>query len=165
VKSLQWAKCAFWPARASPNARLAHWRRAGAARIARIARLRRPAADGFGRVSLDGMSMSGHDLEAGTAENYRAFAGEARGRSPQYEELAMAVAGNPQVLEFLNALRPAKRQPNLLFAAACYLLGEPRLCCPPWRCSRSRLRSSRSARARASPCSRTGTPTTTAAIG
>jgi hypothetical protein len=71
------------------------------------------------------MSMSGHDLGATTAQNYRAFAVEAHGRSPQYEELAMAAAGNLEVLEFLNALPPAKRQPNLLFAAACYLLGEP----------------------------------------
>jgi len=69
--------------------------------------------------------MSGHDLGATTAQNYRAFAVEARGRSPQYEELAMAVADNPRILEFLNAMPPAKRQPNLLFAAACYLLGEP----------------------------------------
>jgi len=71
------------------------------------------------------MSISGHDLGATTVENYRAFAVEARGRSPQYEELAMAVADNPRVLEFLDALPQAKRQPNLLFAAACYLLGQP----------------------------------------
>jgi hypothetical protein len=71
------------------------------------------------------MSISGHDLGATTAENYRAFAIEARGRSPQYEELALAVADNPRILEFLDALPSAKRQPNLLFAAACYLLGEP----------------------------------------
>lgn len=69
--------------------------------------------------------MSGHDLGATTAGNYRAFAAEARGRSPQYAELAMAAAGDPEVLAFLDALPPAKRQPNLLFAAACYLLGEP----------------------------------------
>jgi hypothetical protein len=77
------------------------------------------------RVSLVGMSMSGHDLGAASAENYRAFAAEARGRSPQYAELAAAVADSPEILAFLGALPPAKRQPNLLFAAACYLLGEP----------------------------------------
>ena len=33
------------------------------------------------------------------------------------------MAGDPQVLAFLAALPPAKRQPNLLFAAARYLLG------------------------------------------
>jgi hypothetical protein len=69
--------------------------------------------------------MSGHDLAVRTAENYRAFAVEARGRSPLYEELALAVAGDARLLEFLTALPTAKRQPNLLFAAARYLLGEP----------------------------------------
>jgi hypothetical protein len=71
------------------------------------------------------MSMSGHDLQAGTAGNYRAFAAEARHRSPRYEQLAAAVAGDPVVLAFLDNLPAPKRQPNLLFAAACYLLGEP----------------------------------------
>jgi hypothetical protein len=69
--------------------------------------------------------MSGPDLAARTAENYRAFAVEARGRSPRYEELALAVAGDARLIEFLTALPAAKRQPNLLFAAARYLLGEP----------------------------------------
>ena len=71
------------------------------------------------------MTTSGHDLAARTAENYRAFAVEARGRSPRYEELALAVAGDARLLEFLANLPTAKRQPNLLFAAARYLLGEP----------------------------------------
>jgi hypothetical protein len=71
------------------------------------------------------MSMSGHDLGASTAQNYRDFAADARGRSPQYEELALAVAGQPEILAFLDTLPAAKRQPNLLFAAACYLLGGP----------------------------------------
>ncbi len=69
--------------------------------------------------------MPGHDLSLRTAENYRVFATEARGRSPRYEELAHAVAGDPRVLDFLAALPAVKRQPNLLFAAARYLLGEP----------------------------------------
>ncbi len=68
--------------------------------------------------------MSGHDLRASTAENYRAFAAEARGRSALYAELATAVAGDRLVLAFLGTLPVQKRQPNLLFAAACYLLGE-----------------------------------------
>jgi hypothetical protein len=71
------------------------------------------------------MSMSGHDLAASTAERYLAFAAEARGRSPQYEELTTAVADDQPILEFLDALPTAKRQPNLLLAAACYLLGAP----------------------------------------
>ena len=69
--------------------------------------------------------MRADDLAVRTAENYRAFAAEARGRSPLYEELALAVAGDERLLEFLTALPTAKRQPNLLFAAARYLLGEP----------------------------------------
>jgi len=53
------------------------------------------------------------------------FGREARGRSPAYESLAASVAGDDQVLGFLAALPSAKRQPNLLFAAARYLLGAP----------------------------------------
>jgi hypothetical protein len=70
------------------------------------------------------MSISGQDHAAETAERYLGFAGEARGRSPQYEELAIAVAGDLPTLRFLGSLPAAKRQPNLLFAAATYLLGE-----------------------------------------
>jgi hypothetical protein len=57
---------------------------------------------------------------------YRRFARlEARGRSAAYETLAMAVAADQPILAFLATLPPAKRQPNLLFAAARYLLGAP----------------------------------------
>lgn len=70
------------------------------------------------------MSMGGHDLTASTAENYRAFAREARGRSPEYERLASEAAADAGLLAFLASLPRAKQQPNLLFAAACYLLGE-----------------------------------------
>ncbi len=69
--------------------------------------------------------MSGHDQDASTADNYREFAAEARGRSPRYEKLAIAVACDRLILRFLGDLPTAKRQPNLLFAAAYYLLGEP----------------------------------------
>ena len=69
--------------------------------------------------------MSGLDPTASVAENYRAFAAEARGRSPQYEELARSVADDPLVLGFLGALPAARRQPNLLFAVARHLLGAP----------------------------------------
>jgi hypothetical protein len=71
------------------------------------------------------MSMSGHDLAASTADRYLAFAAEARGRSPEYEKLTTAVADDALILGFLDALPTAKRQPNLLLAAACYLLGAP----------------------------------------
>ena len=67
--------------------------------------------------------MHGHDLGLSAAENYRAFAEDARGRSPLYESLAGAVAGDEAILGFLGSLPPEKRQPNLLFAAARYLRG------------------------------------------
>jgi len=70
--------------------------------------------------------MTGHDPAKGIAENYREFARlEAHGRSPAYESLAESVAGDPVILRFLTSLPPEKRQPNLLFAAARYLLGAP----------------------------------------
>ncbi len=69
--------------------------------------------------------MHGHDLSATAAENYRAFAEEASGRSPAYESLAASVAADTLMLRFLGSLPPEKRQPNLLFAAARYLLGDP----------------------------------------
>jgi hypothetical protein len=69
--------------------------------------------------------MHGHDLGVSPAENYRAFAQEARGRSPAYEALAGSVAEDTAILGFLGSLPPEKRQPNLLFAAARYLLGGP----------------------------------------
>ena len=71
------------------------------------------------------MAMSGLDPGRSTAENYRAFGREARGRSPAYESLATSVADDDMVLGFLAALPPPKRQPNLLFAAARYLLDAP----------------------------------------
>ena len=70
--------------------------------------------------------MTGLDPALGTAENYRRFAvQEAAGRSLAYERLALAVAEDHLVLSFLERLPVLKRQPNLLFGAACYLLGSP----------------------------------------
>ena len=64
------------------------------------------------------------DDAAEIAEEYRAFARqEARGRSPAYEALAESVAGDAALVSFVASLPDAKRQPNLLFAAARYLLG------------------------------------------
>jgi hypothetical protein len=71
-----------------------------------------------------GVALRGHDPAVRTAENYRAFAAEAKGRSPQYEALAHAVADDHVLLRFLDSLPKPKRQPNLLFGAARYLLGE-----------------------------------------
>jgi hypothetical protein len=52
-----------------------------------------------------------------TAE-YRDFAAYAAGDSPCFEEWALAVAGDAEVLAWLSTLPPVKRQPNLVFAAA-----------------------------------------------
>jgi hypothetical protein len=72
------------------------------------------------------MPMAGHEESRSIGENYRAFSRyAARGRSRAYEVLAAQVAGDPLVLAFLASLPAAKRQPNLVFAAACYLLGQP----------------------------------------
>src|ERR1700742_4664843 len=55
---------------------------------------------------------------------YQAFARrEARGRSAAYEVLAESVARDPALVAFIAALPSAKRQPQLVFAAARYLLG------------------------------------------
>ncbi|NNN11464.1 MAG: DUF2332 domain-containing protein, partial [Acidimicrobiaceae bacterium] len=70
--------------------------------------------------------MIGHESDLSISENYWRFAHlEAAGRSPAYQELAEFVAENTTILQFLGRLAPAKRQPNLLFAAARYILGEP----------------------------------------
>jgi hypothetical protein len=63
---------------------------------------------------------------AAVADTYREFArSEARGRSAAYEALAEAVADDQVVAGFVASLPVEKRQPNLLFAAARYLLGAP----------------------------------------
>src|ERR1700683_3610866 len=69
--------------------------------------------------------MHGHDPTVSAAENYRAFDEDAHDRSPAYEALATSVAEDTAILRFLDSLPPQKRQPNLLFAAARYLLGDP----------------------------------------
>src|SRR5258708_15776513 len=66
--------------------------------------------------------MHGHDPMQSPAVSYREFAQDARGRSPVYESLAQSVADDPAILRFLDSLPPQKRQPNLLFASARYLL-------------------------------------------
>ena len=72
------------------------------------------------------MATTADDPAAEIAGDYRAFARrEARGRSPAYESPANSVAGDAGLVRFVASLPPAKRQPNLLFAAARYLLGAP----------------------------------------
>ncbi|MEV1330507.1 DUF2332 domain-containing protein [Micromonospora costi] len=59
------------------------------------------------------------------AATYADFAArELRGVSPAYERLALAVAGDDELLALIGALPPAKRQPNLLFGVV-RLLGGP----------------------------------------
>ncbi|GAA3286436.1 DUF2332 domain-containing protein [Arthrobacter citreus] len=53
------------------------------------------------------------------ANTYRGFAElEARGVSDIYEDWALGVSRDPEVQALLAGLQPAKRQPNLVFAAA-----------------------------------------------
>jgi hypothetical protein len=69
---------------------------------------------------------NGDDPMGAVAREYRMFARwEARGRSAAYESLAEAVADDATVSEFITSLPPAKRQPQLVFGAARYLLGTP----------------------------------------
>lgn len=71
--------------------------------------------------------IAGHPGEVdAVVRAYRAFARrEARGRSAEYEALAESVAADAALVGFIAALPPAKRQPQLVFAAARYLLGTP----------------------------------------
>lgn len=68
------------------------------------------------------------------ADVYRSFAEiEAGNVSPILHEWANAVAADPEVLALIEALPPAKRQPNLVFAAARFL-GAPAGPYPAFRC-------------------------------
>jgi hypothetical protein len=54
-----------------------------------------------------------------TAERYRTFATiEAPGLSPTYEEWALGIAGDPEIVALIDQLPAPKRQVNLVFAAA-----------------------------------------------
>jgi hypothetical protein len=67
------------------------------------------------------------DELAAIARRYERFATtEARGSSPVYEALALAVAGSPQLLGFLASLPSERRQPNLFLAALRHVGGVPR---------------------------------------
>ena len=72
------------------------------------------------------VAQAGDDAATAVARTYRRFARlEARGRSAAYEALAESVASDTALVSFIASLPPEKRQPNLLFAAARYLLGAP----------------------------------------
>jgi hypothetical protein len=65
------------------------------------------------------------DRAAAVTESYRQFARQVRSVSPAYASLAASVADDSDAVGFITSLPPPKRQPNLLFAAARYLLGGP----------------------------------------
>ena len=72
------------------------------------------------------VAQAGDDAATAVARTYREFGRlEARGRSAAYEALAESVADDTALVSFIASLPPEKRQPNLLFAAARYLLGAP----------------------------------------
>jgi hypothetical protein len=67
------------------------------------------------------------DELAAIARRYTRFATvEARGVSPRYEQLALAVAGSPELLAFLRSFPSERRQPNLFLAAVRHVGGVPR---------------------------------------
>ena len=71
--------------------------------------------------------MPGPRMSDGIAERYRRFAvNEARGSSPVYERLALAVAGSSDLVAFLASLPSERRQPNLFLAAVRHVAGVPR---------------------------------------
>jgi len=64
---------------------------------------------------------------AETAARYLRFAEtEARGRSLLYEKLTRCIASDRELLSLLLELPKERRQPNLLLAAARYIVGTPR---------------------------------------
>ena len=67
------------------------------------------------------------DDHVAIARRYERFAiAEARGVSPIYEQLALAVADSSDLLTFLSSVPPARRQPNLFLAAVRHVGGVPR---------------------------------------
>jgi len=72
--------------------------------------------------------MAPHTDDPGAiARRYERFATEeARGASPIYEQLALAVASSPDLLTFLSSVPTDRRQPNLFLAAIRYISGVPR---------------------------------------
>jgi len=66
------------------------------------------------------------DDRAATAVRYRAFGEiEAAGMSPVYEEWALGISDDADLLALIDSLPPARRQPNLVFGAARFLGADP----------------------------------------
>lgn len=79
------------------------------------------------------LSSWGVAADSPTAEHYRIFgAREAAGSSATYEEWALGVADDPEMLALIDELPRAKRQANLVFAAM-RVAGVP---IAPWRNAR-----------------------------
>jgi Uncharacterized protein conserved in bacteria (DUF2332) len=77
------------------------------------------------QASTEVMSADDQPAAAVSAQYVRFADGEARGRSPLYEQLARGVAGDRETIDFLLALPAVKRQPNLLLAAVRHLFSTP----------------------------------------
>ena len=93
-----------------------------------------PRALGEGhRAFLEGVTIST------VSEVYAEFAArEARGVSPAYELLALAVSRDEEIQALLGTVPPGKRQPNLLFSVVRFLGGpveDPRLQTLELRCA------------------------------
>ena len=70
--------------------------------------------------------MPNADALSKIARRYQRFATtEARGSSPIYEQLALAVAGSAELLAFLASLPFERQQPNLFLAAVRHVAGVP----------------------------------------
>jgi hypothetical protein len=63
--------------------------------------------------------------ETSTVEEYRDFGERQAGDSPTFRDWALGVADDSEVLDLLETLPPARRQPNLVFAAARWHGAEP----------------------------------------
>jgi hypothetical protein len=73
------------------------------------------------------------DSRQTTAEWYLHFAAvDARGQSALYEQWALGVAADPELLAAIDELPPQRRQPALVFAVS-RLLGAPETGFPAWR--------------------------------
>jgi hypothetical protein len=76
-------------------------------------------------MCIDPLSRCARIAGVTTASIYAEFAAfEAKGISPTYERLARSISENPELIDLLETVPPARRQPNLLFGVV-RLLGGP----------------------------------------
>jgi hypothetical protein len=80
-------------------------------------------------ATVKGLLMAVMAHASTIAQRYERFAmQEACGSSPIWEQLALGVAGSPQLLAFLTSIPCERRQPNLFLAAVRHVAGVPRDC-------------------------------------